>query len=95
MKILYIGIEYGTSLHRYYALNRLGHDVMLVDPFSFIPSNRVAGKWIFETGAFGLIGKIKRNILATIQDRHFDIVFVNGGSVIGPELVKSLGRSLA
>ena len=70
MKILYIGTNYGTSLHRYHALNRLGHDMFLVDPFSFVPSNRVAGKWIVETGAFGLITKVKRNVLATIRDRN-------------------------
>lgn len=40
MKILYIGSNAGTSKHRADALVRLGHQVKLIDPDSFIPDNR-------------------------------------------------------
>jgi len=92
MKILYIGTDWGTSLHRCKALTRFGHDVFFVDPFSFIPSNRWVGKWIYETGAWGLESWIKRNVLIVIREMHFDFVLINGGNIIGPSLVKELKR---
>jgi len=64
----------------------------MVDPFSFIPSNRWVGKWVYETGSFGISGWIKRKVLAAIQDMHFDFCLVDGGNVIEQSLVKSLKK---
>ncbi len=91
MKILHVNKNYGTSYHRHQALKRLGHDVILVDPFSFLPSNRWMAKWIHETGAWGLENRIQRNVLDFISGMQFDLVLVDGGGfVVGPGLVQSL-----
>lgn len=90
MKILYIGANYGTSLHRSHALQRLGHNVLIVDPFDFIPTNRFVGKWIYETGAWGLSRWVRKKVLDSINSIKFDFCLVDGGHVIGPELVKVL-----
>ena len=90
LKILYIGANYGTSRHRYLALQRLGHEAFIVDPLSFIPSNRLVGKWIYETGAWGLEGWVKKKVLDSIQGMKFDFCLVDGGHIVGPEMVKAL-----
>ncbi len=90
LKILYIGPNRGTSLYRCNALKRLGHDVFLVDPFSGIPSNKIAGKWVYETGAWGLAGWVKKKVLAAINGMKFDFCLIDGGYVVGPKLVKAL-----
>ena len=90
MRILYIGHNFGTSYHRYQALKRLGHDTFLVNPYWFMPSNRWTAKWIFETGGWGLATWIKIAVLKVVRNMHFDFVLVDGGELIGPELLKSL-----
>jgi len=54
-RILYLGVDDGTSAHRAQALRRLGHDVILLDPWRFLPkhqlAHRVLGKIVYEGGA--------------------------------------------
>ena len=90
MKILYLGNNYGTSCHRYQALKRLGHDVLLVDPDSFLPSNRLMEKWVFETGALGFSAWVWRGILSKVHNMYFDLVWVDHGQLLSPKLVKTL-----
>lgn len=94
MKILHIGRKHGTTYHRYQALKRLGHDVILVDPFTFLPTNRWMAKWIYETGAWGLEKSIERHVLDSITDLDFEFALVDGGYVIGPDLIKSLRKKI-
>ena len=90
MKILFIGVNHGTSFHRYNALKRLGHNVLLIDPCSFIPSNIVVSKWIYETGTLGFAGWIKKKVLDSIEGSNFDFCIVDGGYLISAVLVKAL-----
>ena len=92
MKILYIGQNSGNSYHRYQALKSLGHDVFLVDPFSYIPSNRWVGKWIYETGALGFNRLVEKRLLFAIRSMRFDLVWVNLGQLLNPDLVAALHR---
>lgn len=90
MNILYIGANHGTSLHRFKALQRLGYDVFMLDPFSLIPSNRWMGKWIYETGAWGISLTVTRRLLNAIADMQFDLVWVDHGQLLGPSLIYKL-----
>jgi spore maturation protein CgeB len=90
LSILYLGHDSGTSRHRALSLGRLGHKVRLLDPSGFLPSNRLVHYWTHHTGALGLEGFIRSRVLEAIQSAEFDLVWVDAGYVIGPELVLDL-----
>jgi len=92
ISILYIGANFGTSRHRAQALRRLGHDVFIIDPHSFLPKNQLAGLWTWKTGGLFLGDFIRRRVLATIPHQQFDLVLVNGGELVGPSFVRELKR---
>jgi spore maturation protein CgeB len=90
MKILQIGAKFGTTIHRYEALKRLGYEVFFIDLNNFLPNNRWMNKWIYETGAWGLEIWFEQHILNSIKDNKFDLAIVDGGYLISPKLVKLL-----
>jgi len=90
LSILYLGCNSGTSRHRALSLSRLGHKVQIVDPHSFLPSSRLTDYWVHHTGAFGLENYIRARVLAAIGSAEFDLVWVNGGDLVCPELVRDL-----
>ena len=90
LSILYIGSDSRTSRHRALSLGRLGHKVQIVDPHSFLPSGQLMGYWIHRTGALGLGRFIRSRILEAIRSAEFDLVWVNAGDVISPDLVLDL-----
>jgi len=90
MKILYIGTDSGTCRHRRQALERLGHDVLVVDPIRAYPFPRQMAAWSFKTGAWGLAGLVERYVLSQIGDQRFDLALVDGGEQISPHMVRKL-----
>src|SRR5271166_1097660 len=90
LSILYLGRDCGTSRHRALGLGRLGHKVQLVDAHSFLPTGRVMSYWIHHTGALGLGRFIRSQVLKTIRSSEFDLVWVDAGDIICPELVRDL-----
>jgi hypothetical protein len=94
LHILYLGVADGTSFHRAQALRRLGHDVEILDPWSFLPENqltdRVLDKLVFEGGAGTLELYIRPLLSRAIEGRSFDIVWVDQGKLLGPATVKRL-----
>jgi spore maturation protein CgeB len=93
MKILYLGSETGTSGHRMNALRRLGHDVEIVDPSTFVPKVRLKGVWIRYFGSVGLAPLIRRRILERLAGQgNFDVVWADGGGLVSRELVEDLRR---
>jgi len=90
LAILYIGCNSGTSRHRAFSLSRLGHKVQILDPYSFLPPGRLTDYWIHHTGAYGLERFIRARVLAAIRSAEFDLVWVNTGDLVGPELVRNL-----
>lgn len=94
MRILYLGVDDGTSFHRAQALRRLGHDVEILDPWSFLPENqltdRVLDKLVFEGGAGALELYIRPLLSRAIEGRAFDIVWVDQGKLLGPSTVRRL-----
>ena len=90
LSILYVGKDAGTSRHRALALQRLGHDVFIVNPFAFLPSNHFVWLWVWRTGGLFLEDFVRRRVLASIPDKRFDLTLVNGGELVGPSLVADL-----
>ena len=90
LSILYLGQNWGTSRHRALSLRRLGHTVQTLDAHSFLPHGRVTDYWIHHSGAWGLERFIRTRVLKTIRSAEFDLVWVDAGDVIGPELVRDL-----
>src|ERR1700693_6140457 len=90
LSILYLGCNSGTSRHRALSLSRLGHKVQIVDPYSFLPSGRVTDYWVHHTGAYALENYIRARIMADIGSGQFDLVWVDAGALVGPELVRDL-----
>ena len=86
-RILYLGEAGGTSLHRAHALRRLGHEVEILDPWSFLPkgylADRIIGKLVYEGGAATLEYYVRPILSRTIKGRSFEIVWVNHGELLG------------
>jgi len=93
--ILFIGRNSGTSRHRALAFERLGYEVVVIDPFSFFPTNSLVGLWTWHTGSLFVEGYVARNVLASIPPKQFDLVYVDGGELIGPFLVRELKKRFA
>lgn len=92
LSILYIGANHGTSRHRALALQRLGHNIFIVDPFAFLPNGRLASAWAWKSGGLFLEEFIRRRVLSSIPHGHFNLVLVDSGDLVGPSLVRELKR---
>jgi spore maturation protein CgeB len=96
VKILYIGEDAGTSRHRANALCRNGHVVHILDPRSLFiglrQCQRIIDKWVFETGGLFLETFVSHRIQRKVTNTDYDLVWVNGGELVGPELVQALRR---
>ena len=79
MKILYVGPDLGTCRHRRLALERLGHEAFVVDPFAAFPNLgpvfglALASAWMVRTGGLGLGALVERYVLGRIGGRSFDL----------------------
>lgn len=97
LRIAYVGpsagVSGGTSLQRARALERLGHDVALVDPFDYIGHSVWAGRWLHHAGAFGLGLKIDRPIFKAVAQSRPDLIWVDQGAYLGASLIAKF-RSL-
>lgn len=90
--ILYIGTNSGTSRHRASAMERLGHGVFIVEPRTFLPKNRVSDYWLFHQGALWCDPIVTRGVLRSLPPKDFDLVWVDGGDLVSPDLVCELKK---
>jgi spore maturation protein CgeB len=90
LSILYLGPDSGTSRHRAVALERLGHDVTIVDPRRMLPVSRQLDSWIHHTGALFLAARVRRALTKHVEGQLFDLIIVNGGELIDQQLVRDL-----
>lgn len=90
LSILYVGPDDGTSRHRFHALQRLGHDVELADPFGALAGSSFWPAWGFKTGYWGLEGRITRYVLSSIKRQRYDVVWVDNGETVGRRLATAL-----
>ena len=95
-KILYLGAsEVGsTSRHRCNALRRLGHHVVIADPYVAAGAhlqNRLLSAIHFRTGYYFLNGSLKSWILNRVRPSpEFDIAWVDGGELLDAESIRLL-----
>lgn len=92
MNILYIGQTNGTAKQRTNALIRLGHNIEIIDSESLLPKNRLVYQWNWNTGALFLENYVRRKVLSQIQKDRYDLVLINGGSLVAPELIEDLRK---
>jgi spore maturation protein CgeB len=94
LNILYVGRGHGTSGHRAETLRRLGHQVQLIDPLDFQPQgrfvSRVLGKLVREMGGLPLEAYVRPRLLNAVKSRSYDLVWVNGGELLGARTVALL-----
>ncbi|GAB4355475.1 MAG: hypothetical protein Kow006_21830 [Gammaproteobacteria bacterium] len=87
LRILYLGPDHGTSRQRADALRRLGHEVELVDPWSFLPSaglaRKVLWKLTYEVGPAWLERFVARRLSEVLAGRRFDLVWNNQCELVG------------
>lgn len=93
MRILYLGSDQGTSRYRADAMRRIGHDVRLIDPLAFAPDFPGLAQWCFRTGSAGVAGIIAHRVQRAVASDSFDVVWVDGGEFVSPELVRALRRA--
>lgn len=94
MRIAYIGMNSGTSLHRADALRRLGHEVSLVNPGAYLGQSRWVARWLYHTGALGIPLLIDSWTFDRVRECNPDLVWVDQGPFLGPRLLRRL-RSLS
>jgi len=90
VSVLYIGPDGGTCRARRLALERLGHEVIVADPFAALPSGGWARTWSFRTGGFGFGAMVRRYLLAVAGGRRFDLAYVDSGELIDGATVDAL-----
>jgi hypothetical protein len=90
MHIAFIGSATGTSMHRAQALTRLGYQVSLVDPMAWLGKSKLAGRWLYKTGAIGAGWMINRRIVNAVTEANPDLIWVDQGAFLGPALILNL-----
>ncbi len=90
LNILYLGSGAGTSRHRALALERLGHGVTMIDPRGLLPASRAIDRWIHHTGGLLLDEFISRRLSPRLERGTFDLVWVDGGVLLTPTLIREL-----
>ncbi len=93
MRIAYIGQAHGTCLHRARALERLGHRVTWVNPWSWLGQSKFVLRWLNRAGGFGVGLLIDQRIYREIKQTNPDLIWVNQGEFIGRNCL-SLMRGL-
>ena len=92
--ILFLGPEFGVlRRHRIGALQRLGHQITIIEPHTFLPSSWLVERWLWEVGSDAFHKHVSKEVLRAIGSSSFDLGVVDGGRLIGPTLVRGLKRA--
>ena len=92
LRILYLAAQGTNTLKRVNALRRLGHEVTQIDPYDFFPYKDFVGRLVYYAGASFIEIYLKYKISPIITKDRFDVSFVDGGELIGPNLIKVIRR---
>jgi len=96
--ILYFGDSSSgsTSAHRAEALRRLGHNVIIIDPYLAFPKSlksKISGMIHFRTGYRMLQGRMARWALQVTQNMSKpELIWVDSGELFGPLCLQSLRK---
>lgn len=92
LNILFLGTNGGNALKRANALRRLGHDVMLIDPYSLFPFRNFIGRLIYYAGGSLIESYLKKKIILIINKCSFDVTFVDNGELVGYNMFSLLRK---
>jgi spore maturation protein CgeB len=92
LKILFLGDNGGNAIKRGHALKRLGHDVMLIDPYNLFPFRSFVGRLIYYGGAPLIESYLKKKIFPIIRKFTFDVTFVDNGELVGRKILSVLKK---
>ena len=92
MRIAYIGPAHGTSLHRARALERLGHELTIVDPWSWLGASPWIDRWLWHTGGVGVGLAIDDGIFRRTTHVRPDLIWIDQGQFLGRSLLQRLRR---
>lgn len=90
MKVAYIGQKYGTSLHRAHALERLGHQVSIIDPWRWLGKSKWMSRWLYHLGGFGVGVAISQRLYRAVSQTAPDLIWVNQGAFFDPFILRRL-----
>ena len=66
--------------------------MLSLDPYSLLPGGWLTNYWNHHTGAVGSGRLVRTRVLERVRNLRFDLVWVDGGDVISPDLVCALKR---
>lgn len=87
LSILYIGPQKWTCLDRANALRRLGHQVMHIDLRELLPKSPLVDRMAWHFGGHLFSSWCLKNLPATLENKRFDLCYVDGGGLVTPEVI--------
>lgn len=91
MKITYIGPSSGTSLHRARALERIGHQVSIIDPSGWLGRSKWVSRWLYHLGGLGVGMFIDQRLYREVSQTAPELVWVDQGPFLGRGCLRVLG----
>lgn len=90
MRIAYVGPAWGTSLQRVNALRRLGHSVVVIDPWSWLGKSVWTARWLHHTGGAGVGLLINRRLFTRVGQAQPELIWINQGEFLTKGLISGL-----
>lgn len=90
MRIAYIGKEEGTSLHRAKAFQRLGHEVVHIDPWRWLAKPDWSSRLYYHTGYLGIGWLVDDRLFRETEAARPDLIWVNQGEFLDRDTIKRL-----
>ena len=90
MRIVYIGDTWGTSEQRARALQRIGHQVFPLDPWSWIARRPLRARIHFRTGYIGVDQILRSRLITEVYARQPDLIWVNQCEYLGSASIANL-----
>jgi hypothetical protein len=77
-------------LHRACALERLGHEVVIVDPWAWLSKPQWMARLVAHSGYAGVGARINRRLFREVSAVTPDLIWINQGEFLGPRLIRRL-----
>jgi hypothetical protein len=93
MRVLYVGdlAETSSSLYRFWAIGRLGHEITSFDTLPFLAAGgRLARAWRFRTLLDASVNRANRRLLKQARDERPDIVLIDKGVMFSARTITAL-----
>jgi len=92
LRILYLGTEDGTCLHRANAYRRLGHSVHHIDVRRLLPRTGWVDRVTWRIGGNVFAPIARSRLERALQGQRYDLCHVDGGEWITPGVIRMLRR---